>query len=258
MKTSKQDPTMSIERVLEEAQFQLQPSFNQELHQRLIRQVKAGQSARVKEPRRPQVWQWASGIAIAICLTFTLMFAAIPTVRAEVMIFLQRFGVTLPSSDKGMVLSAFEPLAPEGIPAQMTYFISASWTFDEVDYTELRYFSDTDFLVVYESLEKPGEALPAGEAITIGELPGVLERDQNGVVMLAAHQPQMWRTISNGGGGGGGGGGSSDAGPQQLPYTAATKLTWFQSGVHVEMLTNLPLDQAVQLASSMHTAKIEP
>jgi len=165
------------------------------------------------------------------------------------------------------VVSAFRPLTVEGIPPQLTHFMAHNWCFgalqdgqvcEGLSYTELRYFSQDTFVVIYEAPVQPANTLPPGGQIQIGEQEGVLQRNLSGVVRLAEPAPQTWRVngglSSGGGGGGGGGGGSNETGPRNLSYSGAVELIWNQSGVHVELLTNLPLNEAQRLAESMKPA----
>jgi hypothetical protein len=248
----------SIENLLEEARFSPTPVFSQALHDHLAQQLNQpvpDLSAAAHQPvlstpnvRRPSTRQWAFSGVLVLGLVLVLLVTLVPAVQAQVIAMLQQFGVPVPFASQGMVISPFTPLAPEKIPDQMRYFASLNLENSGVTYIELRYFSQNDFIVLYETAAQPGENLPQGETVQIGSQTAMIVSDLNGMVFLAAQSPQPWRLAGNGGGGGN----SDDAAapPQMLNYSSATQLTWIQSGLHLEMLTNLPRAEALRLASS--------
>jgi hypothetical protein len=269
------DPTgLDIEYLLENARFEPRPVFTQALAarlcQNLVRSIADRPSLEIGRIVRPpaltkrHTWQWVASMVMVVCLTFAALWITVPPVRAQVMSFFQRFGVRLPWVSEGIVISAFEPLSLTEVPPQMTHFMAHNWCFgalqdggncDGVSYTELRYFSQEEFIVIYETPVQTAGKLPLGERLTIGNNDAVLHRYLSGVIRLAAPAPQTWRVNGGESGGGGGGGGSSDdPGPSELPYSGAVELIWHQAGVHIELLTNLPLDEAKRLAGSMQPA----
>lgn len=257
----------SVDGLLEEAQFSPAPAFRDALHDRLRQQLSAATMEQADARQRLNgshhgrgwlTWRRVMVGAAVFIMSFASLVMLTPGVKAQVNSLLQHFGVQLPFTDAGLVISPFTPLAPVDVPAQMTNFASLNMDTGESDYVELRYFSQDDFLVIYETPAQAGDVFPVGESILLGDNDGVLNREMGGMVLLAAQGPQPWRKSgSGGGGGGGGGGGSSDAAgapPQMLVYDSAIKLTWVQSDLRIELLTNLPQDEALRLAASMQPA----
>jgi hypothetical protein len=258
------DPNLfSVENLLEEAQFSPPPDFAENLHARLQQQLSA---PRIDPPSQNHAWRggfwnesirltwrWIlSGVAV-LCMAFVLLVLLVPSVQAQVISLVQHFGVKLPFASEGLVISPFTPLAPEKIPTQMKYFVSYNQEAGGPVYIELRYFSQDTFLVIDEAQAQAGEVLPQGEPIHVGEYDAVMERDLSGMVFLAAHAPQPWRQAGSGGGGGNSDD-SAGAPPQQFIYNSATRITWVQAGLHVELLTNLSQDEALRLAASLRPA----
>jgi hypothetical protein len=127
-------------------------------------------------------------------------------------------------------------------------------------YTELRYYNQTEFIVVYEVQVTPDEHLPEGEAVQIGGQPAVLVRGLSGTVQLTTGEAQTGRSESLGGGGGGGGSGPEPLQPPpvSLDYTGANQLVWLHEGLRIELLSNLPLDELMQVAGALTGAREIP
>jgi hypothetical protein len=247
----------SIEEILSTVSFEPSPIFREALQNKITNQVLNSRKAPGLAPTHRPVW-FFQGIrrtiacsAIIFCMIMVSLFLSVPNVRAQVSILLQSFGVKLPFASEGLVLSTIEPLAPDYIPTEMTYFFSSN--FDRPTYSELRYFSKDQFIIISESSTKKDDILPSGKPIRVGNYAGVLQEGLSGPVMLAAPQPQVWR-MQSGSGGGGGGGENIEEAPLQLDYTSGIQISWFQSGLRIELLTNIPLDEALKVAESMKPA----
>jgi len=254
-------PRFAVENLLEEVQFSPTTTFQEKLHtqlkQQLLNQSTNHNNQLVGLPQnehRRNTWRWIfSGVA-ASCLFLGLLIALVPAVQAQAIALLRQFSIPLPLASEGLVISPFTPLAPEKVPEQMIYFASLQMETDAGDYIELRYYSQDSFVVIFETPAQEGDILPQGESIQIGDYEAVIDKIPSGMVLLAAQAPQPWRMPGNGGGGGGGGGSSDDAGnapPLQLVYTSGTKIIWVQSSLNIELLTNLSLNEAIQLAASL-------
>jgi hypothetical protein len=253
----------SVENLLEEAQFSPSPAFREALYNRLKHQLSSPETnhsldvpqrlGKFHDGRGQLAWRKIFISMAVLCLAFVLLVAFAPGVQAQMISLLQRFGVHLPFVSEGVVISSFTPLAPEEIPAQMNHFITYHQDAGGPVYTELRYFSQDTFIVIYEAPAQPGDVLPQGEPIHIGESDAVMEQDLSGLVFLAAQAPQPWREAGSGGGGGPSDD-AADAPPQNLIYSSATRLTWVQSGLYIELLTNLSQDEALSLAASLRPA----
>jgi hypothetical protein len=247
--------------LLEEACISPTPAFSQKLHDHLAQQLARSTTNQFPAARppasllpgknKPFTWRQTLGGVLVFGLVLFLLVALVPAVQAQVVSLLQQFGVQLPFTSQGLVISPFTPLAPEKIPAQMSYFASLNQETNGSTYIELRYFSQDKFIVIYETPAQPGKNLPQGESVRIGNNPATMDSDISGMVFLAAQAPQPWRQAGNGGGGGNSDDTVTAAPPQQLVYSSATRLTWIQSGLYIEFLSNLPHDEALRLAASL-------
>jgi hypothetical protein len=262
MKSTDQNP-LSVERLLSDVQFTPSPEFRERLYNRLKQQLSMTNLEQISESRQKRNGslngqdlrnrQWIMVFIAALCLVFIMATAMVPTVRAQVLSVLQFFEVQLSSERQSMVASSFTPFIPEEIPTRFPHFFSLNQQNGGSEYVELRYFSQDSFVVIYEIGAYSGETLPPGEPVQIGDHQAILNRELNGIVFLGAPEPQPWRAIANGGGGGN----FDDAigePPQRLFYDEALKLTWIQSGLHIELLTNLTKDDALRLAASLQPA----
>jgi hypothetical protein len=247
----------SIEEILSSVSFEPSHGFRDGLQDRITNQVVSSHKVPGLTHTLRPIWffqgirRTIASSAIIFCMIMVSLFLSVPNVRAQVSIFLLSFGVKLPFASEGLVLSTFEPLSPDYVPAEMTYFFSAN--FDRPTYSELRYFSKDQFIIISESPIEKDETLPSGKPIWVGKSTAVLQEGLSGPVMLAAPRPQVWR-MQSGSGGGGGGGKSIDEAPLQLDYTSGIQISWFQAGLRIDLLTNLPLDEALKVAESMKPA----
>lgn len=254
----------SVEKLLEEARFSPTPAFQDRLYTRLKQQLSTPRMESLPEAyprlsgshngRKHLAWRWVFSAAVLFCLAFVSLVTLVPAVQAQVISLMQHFGVQLPFMNEGVVISPFTPLAPETIPAKMGYFYSLNQETSGSVYIELRYFSQDTFVVIYETPMQAGEVLPQGKPIHIGQNDAVMDTNLDGLVLLAAQAPQPWRQAGNGGGGGGSSDETSGTPPQQIIYHSGTRLTWMQSGLHIELFTNLPQDEALSLAATLRPA----
>jgi hypothetical protein len=255
-----------VENLLEEARFNPSPAFREELRERLRGLLPAAQHASGaldrRDGRQPgrlrgwaalRLWQRALAGGLAALLILTALTAFVPSVQAQVNNLLKHFGVSLPFAGAGLVISPFTPLAPSEVPAEINNFHSLNMDTETGNYIELRYFSTETFIVIFETPAAPGLTYPTGDEVAIGAYDGILSRLQGGMVLLAAPAPQPWRASGTGGGGGGGAGGPGDA-PPMLAYDEALIITWVQDGMWIELLTNLPEQEALRLAATMQPA----
>jgi len=256
---NRNDPSQfDVEHLLEEVQFSPNPSFQEKLRAQLKQQLlnqsveqDIKSAARSEDGRSRRAWRWAFRGAAAACLFLVLLIGLVPSVQAQVIALLRHFGVPLPAASEGLVISPFTPLAPDEVPEQFIYFASLHMNTEAGDYVELRYYGQDAFMLIFEAPAQDADALPQGEPMQVGGYEAVLEQIPSGMVLLAAQAPQPWRLPGNGGGGGGGDSDSGSTAPQQLAYTAGTKLSWVQDGIYIELLTNLPQDEALRLAASL-------
>ncbi|MHC1781270.1 MAG: hypothetical protein AB9891_00680 [Anaerolineaceae bacterium] len=260
-------PAYPVENLLEEARFTPSPAFQANLHDRLIRrlstttQVPAGPRERSNgyHARRRLAWTslrwWQRALAgtIAALAALAGLIGFVPAVQAQVNTLLKHFGVSLPFTGAGLVISPFTPLAPSAVPTEINNFASLNLDTEAGNYIELRYFSTDTFIVIYETPTASGLTYPAGEEVKFGEFDCILTRLHGGMVLLAAPAPQPWRASGSGGGGGGGAGGPGEA-PPMLGYEEALQITWVQDGMWIEMLTNLPEEEALRLAGTLQPA----
>lgn len=254
---------LSVDKFLEEVQFIPSPAFQSriqsQIHQAVINKNKElamnsqKKSTEYPNGRKRFGWRWVVGSSVLACLALALMAVSAPAVKAQVKIILQQFGVQLPFTSQGVVISSFVPLAPEQAPAEMKHFAAYDQQADGPVYVELRYFSQDTFIVIDESKAEAGYVLPSGEAIQLGAYHAVVEKNLPGVVFLAKQAPQPWKQAGSGGGGGVDDD-TAGAAPQLLNYSQGTRITWVQSGLLVEFLTNLPFDEAIKIAISMKKA----
>ena len=262
MKSTDQDP-LSVERLLSEVQFSPPPEFRDRLHTRLKHQLTLMNPEPIADsrPRRNgslngrihRNWRWITASIATVCLVVAITIGMVPTVRAQVLSLLQFFEVQLSPERKSVVASSFTPLVPEEIPSQFLQYFSLNQQDGGPAYVEMRYFNQDSFAVIYETAAQPGEVLPQGEPVYIGDHPATMIQKLNGIVFLAAQAPQPWRALANGGGGGN----YDDADgkpPQKLFYTEAIQLNWVQSGLYIELLSNLPIEEAFRLAVSLQPA----
>jgi hypothetical protein len=257
----------TVESLLSGVRFEPSPVFNNALLNRM--KFRFTETAGLLRPNQINRLIWffngtrrkVASAAIIFCMIMVSLFLSVPGVWAQVAYFVEHFGVKLPFTTQGLVISTFEPLAPEYVPTEMTYFFSANY--DRPTYSELRYFSQDKFIVISESPTQEDETLPSGKSISVGKYAAVLQEDLSGPIMLAAPLQQVWRTqvkngTGGGGGGGGGGGASIEDAPMQLDYTDGIQITWFQSGLRIDLLTNLPLEDALKVAESLKPAEKLP
>jgi hypothetical protein len=260
-------PMHSIENLLEEAVFNPSPAFKAGLHDRLISRLSTTPRAPDETRERSngyhsrrslgwsslRWWQRALAGTMAALAALAGLVVFVPSVQAQVNSLLKQFGVSLPFSGAGLVISPFTPLAPAEVPDEINNFASLNLDTEAGNYVELRYFSTDTFIVIYETPSAPGLTYPAGEEVKVGGFDGILSRLHGGMVLLAAPAPQPWRASGTGGGGGGGAGGPGEA-PPMLGYDEALQITWVQDGMWIEMLTNLPEDEALRLAGTLQPA----
>lgn len=247
----------SVHDLLQDVKFEPSQEFSQSLKQKVYQQVQSlplntrrGHSFSLIHP-----WKIASGV-VAFGLVLALLFVFVPGAWAQVASFLTGFGVKVPFAPQGLVLSEFTPLAPETVPEGMNYFFSANY--DNPIYTELRYFNQNEFMIISESPVSAENSLPSGTDIQIGSYDAVLQQDLQGPVMLAAPVQQPWRQVGKGSGGGGGGGGPIEQAPMMMEYSSGVQLSWVQADLRIDLLTNLPLETALQVAQSMKLAESLP
>ena len=264
METDKKD-IFSIENLLDDVQFSPSPAFQNRLHDRLVQQLvvhKKDQimstNLQVKENqngRKHKTWHWVYSLAVVFCMVGVLIAVNIPAVRAQVKSIVQFFEIQLPFDQRGgAVGSSFTPLAPEKVPEQMKHFRTLNLEVDGSPYTELRYFSQDTFILIDEAPVEAGFVLPQGNQVKIGSsMDGVTSRDLEGVVFLDKEGPQPWLKPGNGGGGGEDDD-AAGAPPQIFNYYGGTQITWVQGGLKIDLLTNLPYDQAISLAGSLAPA----
>jgi hypothetical protein len=248
----------SLEEILQGVKFEPSIDFKETLQARTkqIAEKKHLTNHRATGFVFARPWKIISAIA-GFGLVIVLLFVLVPGAWAQVATFLTGFGVKVPFAPQGLVLSEFKPLAPETVPSDMSYFFSANY--DNPIYTELRYFSTSEFIVISESPVTAQDTLPTGSNIQIGSYDAILQENLNGVVMLAAPAQQPWRQVGNGsGGGGGGGGGAMQDAPMVMEYSTGIQLTWYQSDLRIDLLTNLPVEEAVQIAASLSPAQELP
>jgi hypothetical protein len=267
---SKEHNPISVESLLEEARFSPAPSFTNGLHDRLSARLSAAEQTLLagdpdrRNGSRPQAARpgWllrpalAALAALAVLILLGGLVGFVPAVRAQVADVLRHFGVPLPAGfgdGGGLVISPFTPLAPTDVPADIDNFASLNLNTGQGKYIELRYFNAEKFIVIYETPTAEGMTFPEGQAVQFGGHDGILTRMPAGMVMLAAPGPQPWRQSGNGGGGGGGGGGAQDA-PPVMNFEQAVQVTWVQDGLWIELLTNLPEEEAVRLVGTLAPA----
>lgn len=253
----------SVESLMEEVQFSPSPAFRDSLYNQLKQELSSTNISQILHTlkrvnqfdngRSKPVWRWIFTAAVVVCLALFMLVMSVPGVKAQMISLVQHFGIMLPLVKEGLVISPFTPLAPQQIPTQMVHFISYSQQADGPIYLELRYFSQDTFLVIYQAPVQAEDVLPQGEPIRIGGNDAIVNRDLSGVIFLAAQRPQPWRQAGSGGGGGHIDE-DVDAPPEQLFYTSANQITWIQSGLYIEFLTNLSFDEAVRLAETMRPA----
>lgn len=264
---SNNQKNISIEALLSDAVFQPAMTYNSELHDRLLGRLKSinqeplpqertnGFHSRMNtRPVHPVGWRWRWVVASVLAVIFSLsaLIGFVPAVQAQVVSLLKHFGVTLPFTNAGLVISPFTPLAPASVPEDINFFFSLNMDTGSSDYIELRYFNQNSFIVIYETPAGAGMTYPAGEEIKVGSFDGILSDQHEGMVLLGAPAPQPWRPSGSGGGGGGGGG--LETPPPMLAYESAVQITWVQDGMWIELLTNLPAEDALELAGSLQPA----
>ncbi len=259
------NPVLEVESLLEDARFELSSAYRAGLHDRLLRNLPQAESETAgkfdrfngRQPGRVgswstlRLWQRALAGGLAVLVVFAALTAFVPAVQAQVNNLLNHFGVSLPFGGAGLVISPFTPLAPSEVPAEINNFHSLNLDTGAGNYIELRYFSADTFIVIFETPAAPGLTYPVGDQVEIGVYDGILSRLHGGMVLLAAPAPQPWRASGTGGGGGGGGPGEA---PAMLTYDEALQITWVQDGMWIELLTNLPEQEALRLAVTLQPA----
>jgi hypothetical protein len=153
---------------------------------------------------------------------------------------------------EGMAVG-FTPLVPGYRPADFYASKGAVGVRASVMMTEDRTYGNEHFVKV---LQQPDAIrLPVdGEPIRINGHEGTIRRGLAGTADVANDTFFGGEPITLLGGGGGGGGGS-DSPPQLHPptldYADGIALEWAQDGVWVNLLTNLPEEEALRVAESM-------
>lgn len=214
---------------------------------------------------RPSGWRWAlTGILVALVGVGVTVFTTVPPARAAVEEMLLRL---IGRTDAGLpVLAAspFQPLYPAAIPKRIPCSASMEVLSDGAaapeTYLELRFFNQQEFVILYENPGQANAPLPEGEALEINGLPAVLLRNESGSVALMSDQPQPGRPPL-GDSSGGGGGCTDDAvqpAPEHLEYTGANRLVWNQTGLRLELLSNLPYEEFLAIATSLKISQSEP
>jgi hypothetical protein len=151
-----------------------------------------------------------SGIATLMVVGLSLILAATPAWAAIAQWFGGLFRVELPNVDGEMVItSEFTPLYPTYVPE--SFYASGTLSGGEPGskYTELRYFNNDRFIILYEIQSQGDEVLPDGQPTTVGGNPAVLQTDLAGTAILAGGA-QEGRPAGSGGGGGGSNGGPDE------------------------------------------------
>lgn len=124
---------------------------------------------------------------------------------------------------------------------------------DGAEHSEQRYYGNERFIIITEA--QAGDALPAGEAIAFAGHDAVIERSLSGTADLTGDGLSDGSTGAQSGGGGGGGGpapeGEEPLYPDTINYNDAVRVTWVQDGVRVQMLTNVSLEEAEQVALTL-------
>jgi len=198
--------------------------------------------------------------AIMLSLIAIAATAFIPTVRAQVIDWISGqttvFSFMTPHSKVTVGLFSdgswgFVPLSPTYLPIGDWVMVPDSYK-DEVtgpDTLKLIFNKDNKFLILTERKALTGETLPVGDSVKVNDQPAVLFTGLSGEI--AASIPL-----------------AKDGGVQPEPsgqvninpvrYTDGVRLTWQVGEIRLEILSNLPLRQVMEIAASLQLVETEP
>lgn len=146
----------------------------------------------------------------------------------------------------------YTPLVPSYLPTDLVILRELN-IFDDQGgrIIEGRYYGFEHFLIIELSNDQ-GEELGEGEPVSVGDLPAVLTTGLAGTAFFDIDTLQDG-TVSTGPTGGGIGGSVPDVTiyPTEMAYQDGLRLVWVQEGLHVELLTNLSLDELLDVAGSL-------
>lgn len=260
------DSDRELEELLSGAVFELDPDFQEKLLDRLRKNrnstMRAEDFHAAPRPdrigsRSGRLTQKARWVSLALLGLAVVLMVSVPGVRAgSLRLILHYYQVIFARSQSIEILNTFQPLTPSFLPSQLTG--SAFWTQEspEAASFEMRYFSQQEFVIIHQIPANLDEPLPTGEKIRFNGQVGILENELSGVVQLVSPVAQPGHP--NGPGGGGGGWDLEGTPPSVMAYSGAIQLTWVQSGVRVQMLSNLSIDEVLKLAQSMQSAVETP
>jgi hypothetical protein len=192
------------------------------------------------------VFPMKTKLLIAVLAVFLLLagtVAFVPSVRAEVerILIVMASGystlsepIPLDTSAPGY-LEEFEsfPIAGSGEIA-----LSADESSKSISSMSI-YQKDDKFLVLTKTMTETGEELPDGEAITVNDLPGVLNTGLSGEYRHDApdgiDEDSQPVTIE----------------PIIITYTDANHITWMDGNTIYEMLSNLPVEVMLEIAKEL-------
>ena len=197
-----------------------------------------------------------------LMMVFILIAATvfIPTVQAQVNEWVSGqtslFSFLIPHSKVTTGLFSdgswgFVPLSPTYLPKGdwLTVPDSSKDEATGLDSLRLTMNKDNQFVILTERKALAGETLPFGKVAKVNDLPAVLVTGLSGEV--SAGIPL-----------------AKDGGVQPKPsglvvlnsiqYTDGLRLTWQMGEIRLEIFSNLPLNQVMKIATSLHVVEVEP
>ncbi len=185
----------------------------------------------------PGTLRWALSVTLLIALAVVGM-ASIPSWRGAVAQALAHFfQIPSPAGDSLIYVSTvdFPVLAPGYLPDEVN---GLQVMFTGFPSLSLKYFGSLHFLVIDESDARFSEVLPAGDAVKLGNVYGVLEVGLSGTIFL--NQPASCA-------------GSSSL-REGIPYSNGLRLTFLRGGTKVQITSDLPRELVLQVARNLAPA----
>jgi hypothetical protein len=191
--------------------------------------------------------------ALAVAVAALGALAAVPAVRGQVTVFLLSWFSLAPAAegealvfggDVGFTLHS-PAYRPDG---DWRFGLHANGGDEALTDVELKYAQAGRFFSLRQTPASEADALPAGEAVTVGGQPASLESGLSGTFAPFTRLvvESGYALIVDEGDG-------QDPLPDMdpIPYADGLRLTWSAGGARFVLLSNLPRDEVLRIAESL-------